>query len=56
MDGVLSGNVLIDSRRAEALLFPIVAFLRVSGLTKEAIERACRELINEPQKVPIPEK
>jgi len=40
MDGVLSGNVLIDSRRAEALLFPIVAFLRVSGLTKEAIEKS----------------
>src|SRR5918995_3224030 len=41
MDGVLSGGkILFDSRRAESLLFPVVAFLRMSGLTKEAIEKS----------------
>jgi hypothetical protein len=41
MDGVLSGGkILFDSRRAESLLFPVVAFLRMSGLTKETIEKS----------------
>src|SRR6266508_3698157 len=44
MTGSINRKVLIDSKRAESLLFPIVVLLRMSGLTKEAIEN-CLSLV-----------
>src|SRR5919112_1067495 len=41
MDGVLSDRqTFIDGKRGASLLFPIVTFLSMSGLTKESIEKS----------------